>query len=30
MYQTHYHLKTQPFCEHAAATSLWFDELRRR
>ena len=26
MYQTHYHLKTQPFSEHAAATSLWLDD----
>ena len=26
MYQTHYHLKTQPFSEHAAATSLWIDD----
>ena len=26
MYQTHYHLKTQPFCEHAAAHSLWLDD----
>ena len=26
MYQTHYHLKTQPFCELAAAHSLWLDD----
>lgn len=26
MYQTHYHLTTQPFSEHAAATSLWLDD----
>ncbi len=26
MYQDHYHLKTQPFCEHAAATTLWADD----
>ena len=26
MYQTHYHLKTQPFSEHAAVSSLWLDD----
>ena len=25
MYQEHFQLKTQPFSEHAAATSLWVD-----
>ena len=25
MYQDHFQLKTQPFCEHASATSLWVD-----
>jgi len=25
MYQSHFKLKTQPFCEHAPATSLWID-----
>jgi len=26
MYHSHYHLTTQPFSEHAAATSLWLDD----
>ena len=25
MYQAHFQLQTQPFCEHAPATSLWVD-----
>jgi general secretion pathway protein A len=30
MYHNHYHLKTQPFCEHAAATSLWIDDRMKQ
>jgi general secretion pathway protein A len=26
MYQEHFKLKLQPFCEHAAVTSLWIDQ----
>ena len=25
MYQEHFKMKRQPFCEHAAADSLWID-----
>ena len=30
MYQEHFQLKTQPFSEHAAATSLWIDSTDAR
>lgn len=30
MYQAHYHLHTQPFNEHAAATALWTDDRMKQ